>query len=63
VNADSGRTAWWETSGILFRELIDKLIELTLGHRAEKTRTKYQIDLPVGSGGAPKPNWAQNQNS
>jgi len=54
VNADSGRTAWWETSGILFRELIDKLIELTLGHCAEKTRTKYQIDLPVGSGGAPE---------
>ena len=54
MNADSERTAWWETSGIPFRELIDKLIELTLGQHAEKTRTKYQIDLPVGSGGAPE---------
>ena len=52
MNADSERTAWWETSGIPFGELIDKLIELTLGHRAEKTRTKYQIALTVGSGGA-----------
>jgi hypothetical protein len=51
VNADSERTAWWETSGIPFRELIDKLIELTLGHRAENPH-QYQIDLTVGSGGA-----------
>ena len=42
----------WEASGIPFRELIDKLIELALEQHAEKARTKYQIDLPAGSGGA-----------
>ena len=42
----------WEASGIPFRELIDKLIELALELHAEKTRTKYQIELPAGSGGA-----------
>jgi D-alanine-D-alanine ligase len=42
----------WEASGIPFRELIDKLIELALEMHAEKTRTKYQIELPEGSGGA-----------
>ncbi|HKV63586.1 MAG TPA: D-alanine--D-alanine ligase family protein [Candidatus Acidoferrum sp.] len=42
----------WEASGLPFRELIDKLIELALEQHAEKTRTKYQIELPAGSGGA-----------
>jgi D-alanine-D-alanine ligase len=42
----------WEASGIPFRELIDKLIDLALEHHAEKARTKYQIELPEGSGGA-----------
>src|SRR5437016_10447037 len=42
----------WEASGISFRELIDKLIELALEQHAEKARTKYQIELPAGSGGA-----------
>lgn len=42
----------WEASGIPFRELIDKLIGLALEHHAEKARTKYQIELPEGSGGA-----------
>jgi D-alanine-D-alanine ligase len=42
----------WEASGIPFRELIDKLIELALEQHAEKARTKYQIELPEGSGGA-----------
>ena len=42
----------WEASGIPFRELIDKLIELALEQHAEKARTKYQIELPSGSGGA-----------
>jgi len=42
----------WEASGIPFRELIDKLIELALEMHAEKARTKYQIELPEGSGGA-----------
>ena len=42
----------WEASGIPFRELIDKLIELALEQHAEKARTKYQIELPEGAGGA-----------
>ena len=42
----------WEASGIPFRELIDKLIGLALEQHAEKVRTKYQIELPAGSGGA-----------
>src|SRR5260370_13872249 len=42
----------WEASGIPFRELIDRLIELALEQHAEKARTKYQIELPAGSGGA-----------
>src|SRR2546429_2316010 len=42
----------WEASGIPFRELIDKLIELALELHAEKARTKYQIELPAGSAGA-----------
>jgi len=42
----------WEASGISFRELIDKLIELAFEMHAEKARTKYAIELPEGSGGA-----------
>ena len=42
----------WEASGIPFRELIDQLIRLALDQHAEKTRTKYQIELPEGAGGA-----------
>jgi D-alanine-D-alanine ligase len=42
----------WEASGIPFRELIEKLIALALELHAEKARTKYQIELPEGAGGA-----------
>jgi D-alanine-D-alanine ligase len=42
----------WEASGIPFRELIDKLIELAQEQHAEKARTKYQIELPEGVTGA-----------
>ena len=42
----------WEASGIPFRELIDRLIELALEIHAEKARTKYEIELPEGAGGA-----------
>jgi D-alanine-D-alanine ligase len=42
----------WEASGIDFRELIDRLIELALELHHEKARTKYAIELPEGSGGA-----------
>jgi D-alanine-D-alanine ligase len=41
----------WEASGIPFRDLIDKLIELALEQHREKARTKYQIELPEGSTG------------
>ena len=51
MSADSERTAWREASGIPFRELIDKLIELALEQHAEKVRTKYQLDLRAGSSG------------
>jgi len=41
----------WEASGIPFRDLIDKLIELALEQHREKARTKYQIELPEGAAG------------
>jgi D-alanine-D-alanine ligase len=42
----------WEASGIPYRELIDRLIQLALAEHREKQRTKYTIELPAGSGGA-----------
>ena len=42
----------WEASGISFRELVDRLIELALQQHREKARTKYSIELPPGAGGA-----------
>jgi D-alanine-D-alanine ligase len=42
----------WEASGVPFRELTSKLIELALELHREKARTKYQIELPEGAGGA-----------
>jgi D-alanine-D-alanine ligase len=42
----------WEASGIPFRQLIDKLIELAFEMQRERARTKYAIDLPENSGGA-----------
>lgn len=42
----------WEADGIPFQALISKLIELALEQHAEKARTKYQIELPEGAGGA-----------
>jgi D-alanine-D-alanine ligase len=42
----------WEASGIPFRDLIDRLIELALEMHAEKARTKYEIELPEGAAGA-----------
>jgi D-alanine-D-alanine ligase len=42
----------WEASGIGYRELIDRLIELALSAHREKQRTKYSIELPAGAGGA-----------
>jgi len=42
----------WEASGIPFRQLIDRLIALALEQHTEKARTKYEIELPEGAGGA-----------
>jgi D-alanine-D-alanine ligase len=42
----------WEASGIPFRDLIDRLIQLALDQHAEKARTKYQIELPEDAAGA-----------
>ncbi len=42
----------WEANGIPFRELLSKLIDLALEQHREKARTKYQIELPEGAGGA-----------
>jgi D-alanine-D-alanine ligase len=42
----------WEASGIPFRDLIDRLIELAFEMHQEKARTKYAIELPEGPGGA-----------
>ncbi len=42
----------WEASGVPYTELITRLIELALEQHAEKSRTKYSIELPAGAGGA-----------
>jgi D-alanine-D-alanine ligase len=42
----------WEASGLPYRELIDRLIELALAEHREKQRTKYSIELPPGAAGA-----------
>jgi D-alanine-D-alanine ligase len=41
----------WEASGVSYRELLDRLIELALAQHREKQRTKYSIELPAGSSG------------
>ncbi len=43
----------WEDSGLSYRDLLDRLIELALSQHREKQRTKYTIELPVSS--APSP--------
>jgi D-alanine-D-alanine ligase len=43
----------WEASGLPYRELLDRLIELALAQHREKLRTKYTIELPgAASSGA-----------
>jgi D-alanine-D-alanine ligase len=42
----------WEATGIPFRDLVDKLIELAFEMHREKARTKYAIEVPEGSAGA-----------
>ena len=36
----------WEASGVPYRKLIDRLIELALERHQEKQRTRYTIELP-----------------
>jgi len=42
----------WEASGLPYAKLLDKLIALALEAHAEKSRTKYTVELPPGAGGA-----------
>jgi len=37
----------WEASGLPYRQLLDRLIELALAQHRERQRTKYTIDLPA----------------
>src|SRR4030088_2448891 len=37
----------WEASGLSYRDLLDRLIELALDQHREKQRTKYTIELPA----------------
>jgi D-alanine-D-alanine ligase len=39
----------WEASGLSYRDLLDRLIELALAQHREKQRTKYTIELPAAS--------------
>jgi D-alanine-D-alanine ligase len=44
-----------EASGVPYRELIGRLVELALADHREKQRTKYSIELPPGAAGALEP--------
>ncbi|HEY2646881.1 MAG TPA: D-alanine--D-alanine ligase family protein [Candidatus Acidoferrales bacterium] len=39
----------WEASGLPYRQLLDRLIELALAQHRERTRTKYTIELPAAA--------------
>src|SRR6202166_3990266 len=39
----------WEASGLPYRELLGRLIDLALEQHREKLRTKYTIELPTGT--------------
>ncbi len=39
----------WEASGLSYRELLARLIELALAQHREKQRTKYTIELPAAA--------------
>jgi D-alanine-D-alanine ligase len=39
----------WEASGLPYRQLLDRLIELALAQHRENQRTKYSIELPAGA--------------
>ena len=42
----------WEASGLSYRDLLDRLIELALAQHREKQRTKYTIELPAAASSA-----------
>ena len=39
----------WEASGLTYRDLLSRLIELALLQHREKLRTKFTIELPAGA--------------
>ena len=39
----------WEASGLSYRDLLDRLIDLALAQHREKQRTKYTIELPASA--------------
>jgi len=39
----------WEASGLSYRNLLDRLIELAIAQHREKQRTKYTIELPAAA--------------
>jgi D-alanine-D-alanine ligase len=39
----------WEASGLPYRALLDRLIELALAQHRERQRTKYTIELPASA--------------
>jgi D-alanine-D-alanine ligase len=39
----------WEASGLSYRNLLDRLIELAMAQHREKQRTKYTIELPAAA--------------
>jgi D-alanine-D-alanine ligase len=39
----------WEASGLPYRQLLDRLIDLALAQHRERTRTKYTIELPAAA--------------
>jgi D-alanine-D-alanine ligase len=39
----------WEASGLSYRNLLDRLIDLALSQHREKQRTKYTIELPAST--------------
>ena len=39
----------WEASGLPYRQLLDRLIELALAQHRERQRTKYTIELPAAA--------------
>jgi D-alanine-D-alanine ligase len=42
----------WEATGLSYSHLLDELITLALDLHKQKSKTKYSIDPPAGSGGA-----------